>query len=252
MSTHRRSRISPGAVERLLAGATPTPQEERLALLLAEMRAPATQEDLAGETAALAAYRAANLAPVRQPRRRSMLKTALAKLLTVKAAAAAAVAITATGGVALAASAGVLPNPASDRGAPAARPSAHATGKPATAGAEKAGSAAPSPSLVGLCRAYAADAGDNPGKALENPAFQALITAAGSKDDVAGYCDDVLAGQEAAGTTSGGAPTARPSKAPAERPSAGPDDHPTGPPATAPTDGTHSRPTVAPTAPPTS
>jgi hypothetical protein len=249
MSTQHRRRIYPEAAERLLADAAATPQQERVALLLAEMRAPAHKEELAGETAALAAYRAATLGPVRQPRRRSMLKTALAKLLTVKAAAAAVVAITATGGVALAASTGVLPNPVSDRGAPAAKPSAHATGKPSTAGAEKAGSAAPSPSLVGLCQAYAG-AGDNKGKALESPAFQALIKAAGSKDDVADYCDDALAAHEAERTTSGSAASARPSKAPAARTSAGPDDHPTGAPATLPTDGTHSRPTAAPTAPP--
>lgn len=247
MSTQRRSRIDRGTAERLLAGAAAKPQDGLIVLLLAGMRARAHPDELVGENAALAAFRAANLGPVRQPRRRSML----AKLLTLKAAAAAAVAITATGGVALAASAGVLPNPMSDGGAPAAKPSAHATGKPSTTGKEKAGSAAPSPSLVGLCRAYAAEVGSNPGKALENPAFQVLITTAGSKADVAGYCDGVLAAHEAERTTPGSAPTVRSSKAPATRPSAGPDDHPTGAPATVPTGDTHSRPTGAPTAPPT-
>jgi hypothetical protein len=240
-----------GAAERLLAGAAAKPEDEPVVLLLAGMRAPARPDELLGERAALAAYRAANLGPVPQPRRRSMLESAVAKLLTLKAAAAAAVVITATGGVALAASAGVLPNPMSDD-ASAAKPSAHATGKPSTAGEKKSDSAAPSPSLVGLCRAYVAGAGDNPGKALDNPAFQALITEAGSKDDVDGYCDDVLAAHEAARTAPGNAPSARPSKAPAARPSAGPDTHPTGAPATVPTDGTHNRPTAAATVRPTS
>ena len=35
--------------------------------------------------------------------------------------------------------------------------------------------ATPSPSLRGLCQAYTAHAADNPGKALDNPAFAALI-----------------------------------------------------------------------------
>lgn len=250
MSTHRRGRIDLDAAELLLAGAAAKQEDERVLLLLAGMRAPAQRDEFVGETAALVAYRAANLGPVHQPRRRSMLETALAKVLTLKVAAAAAVALTATGGVALAASAGVLPNPMGN--APTAKPSAHATGKPATTGAKKAGDAAPSPSTVGLCQAYSAGAGDNPGKALENPAFQALITAAGSKDEVAEYCDGVLAAHEAAATTSGKAPSARPSKAPATRPSAGPDDHSTGAPATLPAGGPHGRPTVAPSAPPTS
>lgn len=252
MSTQRRGQIDHSVAERLLTGMVPNPTDgtQGVVRLLNGMRLHAHPDELAGEEMAMAAYRA-NLGPVPQPRRRSMLETALAKLLTLKVAAAAAVAVTATGGVALAASAGVLPNPMSDGGAPAAKPSAHATGKPSTAGAKKAGDAAPSPSMVGLCRAYTAGAGDNPGKALENPAFQALITSAGSKDEVAGYCDDVLAAHEAARTSPGSAPTARPSKAPATRPSAKPDSHPTGAPATKP-GGAGTRPTVAPTAPPTS
>jgi hypothetical protein len=213
------------------------------------MRGSARPDELLGEEAALAAYRAANLGPVPQPRRRSMRETALAKLLTLKAAAAAAVVITATGGVALAASSGVLPN-TSNGGAPTAKPSAHATGKPSTADTKKAGSASPSPSLVGLCRAYAA-AGSDRGKALESPAFQVLVNTAGGRDQVAGYCEGVLAGHDAAETSTGNAPTARPSRAPTTRPSAAPDSHPSGPPATKPTGGAGSRPTV-PTAPPTS
>lgn len=246
MSTHHRSRIDRGAAERLLAGAAASPQDgpDSLVRLLNAMRFDAHSDELAGEQAALAAYRAANLGPVPQPRRRSML----AKLLTLKAAAAAAVAITATGGVALAASSGVLPNPLS---APTAKPSAHATGKPSTTEAKKAGSASPSPSMVGLCKAYAAGAGDNSGKALESPAFQALITTAGSKDKVAGYCDGVLAAHEAAKTAAGKAPASRPSKAPATHPSAEPGNHPSGAPETKPA-GEESRPTVAPTVRPTS
>lgn len=152
-----------------------------------------------------------------------MLKTALAKLLTLKVGAA-ALAVTASGGVALAAANGALPNPMA---APSAKPSAHATGKPADAGekakvAPSAGKGSPSPSLVGLCRAYRAGAGDNPGKALENPAFTVLIDTAGGKDNVAAYCDTLLA-------TAKGKPSDAPSARPTSHPSGKPADRPTAP-----------------------
>ena len=92
------------------------------------------------------------------------------------------------GGVALAAATGHLPAQAG--GHPAASASA---APPVFAGPEHAAtnghiSATPSPALHGLCHAYAAGAGNNPGKALDNPAFSALITAAGGRDKVTSYC----------------------------------------------------------------
>jgi hypothetical protein len=143
-----------------------------------------------------------------------MLKTALAKMLTVKAVAAAVAVTVVGGGVALAASSGALP---SSLGADNAHShaSAHATARPSAAVPAAAegehGSAAPSPSLVGLCRAYAAGVRDNPGKALDNPAFGALITAADGKGKVGDYCTDLLKDQPATGAN------------------AKPDDVPTGP-----------------------
>jgi hypothetical protein len=152
-----------------------------------------------------------------------MLKTTLAKLLTVKAAAAAMAVTAAGGGLAFAATSGALPVGASaDNGHSQA--SAHATARPsaaagkAAAGAAAAdadaghGSAAPSPSLVGLCRAYAAGVHDNPGKALDNPAFGALITAANGKGNVSDYCTDLLKDQPTAGASAeaDNRPTARP------------------------------------------
>lgn len=152
-----------------------------------------------------------------------MLETALAKLLTLKAGAT-VLAVTATGGVALAAANGTLPNPLSD---PSAKPSVHATGKPSDAAKGKGPSDAkgsPSPNLVGLCRAYQAGVADNPGKALENPAFTVLITAAGSEDDakITAYCDTMLANEKG-----------KPSKEPV-RPTGTP-SHPAGKPETRPT-----------------
>ncbi|SCL39049.1 hypothetical protein GA0070624_6431 [Micromonospora rhizosphaerae] len=150
-----------------------------------------------------------------------MLNTALAKLLTLKAGAT-VLAVAATGGVALAAANGTLPNPLSE---PSAKPSAHATGKPSDAGDKGNGPAGakgtPSPNLVGLCRAYRAGVADSQGKALENPAFTVLITTAGGKDKVAAYCDKLLANEKGKPSKEAGA-TATPS-------------HPAGKPATRPT-----------------
>jgi len=150
-----------------------------------------------------------------------MIKIALAKLLTVKAAAVAAIAL--GGGVALAATTGVLPNPLNTN---SGKPSATHSGQPSHSPGAKG---SPSPNLEGLCKAYAAKPTGERGKALESPAFQALITAAGGVDKVTDYCTTLL-------------PSAKPSK-PAGRPSGSPagapvspeaqsTDHPAGPSAT--------------------
>jgi hypothetical protein len=62
-----------------------------------------------------------------------------------------------------------------------------------TAKEKKGSNGSPSPSQVGLCHAYESKTGDYPGKALENPAFGSLISAAGGKSNVTNYCEDVLA-----------------------------------------------------------
>ena len=158
-----------------------------------------------------------------------MVKTTLAKLLTVKAAAAAMAVTAAGGGIALAATNGALPSGADNTHSQA---STHATARPsaaahanAAAGADADhGSAAPSPSLVGLCRAYAAGVHDNPGKALDNPAFGALITAADGKDNVSDYCADLLKDQPATGSS------AKADNQPTTRPTThATPSHPTGP-----------------------
>lgn len=151
-----------------------------------------------------------------------MLETALAKLLTLKVAGATAVAAAATGGVALAATNGVLPNPLADNAKVQPSPHAAQPSKQAGKSAGAKGAASPSPSLVGLCHAFTAGAGDNPGKALENPAFTALITEAGDKEKVAAYCDALLA---QANTKP--APSARPTKARPSHTAGKPDSVPT-------------------------
>ncbi|HKS46321.1 MAG TPA: hypothetical protein VJT49_14660 [Amycolatopsis sp.] len=140
-----------------------------------------------------------------------MIKTALANLLTTKlaVAGAAAAAVTVGGVVAVAATGGL---PGGGSGAPSA-PSAGASsaasssqaestqGRPADTTGTGRPSETPSPSLTGLCHAYTAGAGSDHGKALENPAFTVLITTAGGKDKVDGYCAELLATPSDAVTT---------------------------------------------------
>ena len=161
-----------------------------------------------------------------------MLKTALAKLATAKAAF--AVIAVSGGGVALAAGSGHLPGTGSSDTHPTGRPDISASAShedthsahpaaPATTSARKATApqGSPSPNLRGLCTAFNAGVGDNPGKALDNPAFTALINAAGGKDAVSGYCVKLLGptknnsadnpnGTRAHGTPAHGTPSARP------------------------------------------
>jgi hypothetical protein len=200
MSTNRTRRFNRRTAEHLLRGAAAGRGVEGTAAvtsLLGAAAAPARDDELAGQPAALAAFRAARLGPVPQPRRRSVIKSALAQSLTTKIAAF-AVAAVAFGGVATAAVTGHL-SPHTGPTTPVPPTSSHAAApvqlstsdnaERATAGG---GPAVPAPDLTGLCHAYTAGAGSDHGKALDNPAFTALITAAGGRDNVAAFCAGLL------------------------------------------------------------
>ncbi|KOV12274.1 hypothetical protein ADK60_31545, partial [Streptomyces sp. XY431] len=131
MSTNRSRRIDRDTAERLLAGAVGGPSDGQdasltgpdgstgrtgVARVLAAAAAPVTQDELAGEEAALAAFREARLAPVpavpttpAPVRRRSMATAALTRAFSTKAAAV-VLGATALGGVAVAAGTGNLPS----------------------------------------------------------------------------------------------------------------------------------------------
>jgi hypothetical protein len=211
MSQHGQP-IDPITAEHLMRGARAGSlvDPEPLAGLLAAAAVPGRPAELTGEEAAVTAFWDARLALTPQPRR-PMRKSTMAKLATAKAVIVLAVV---GGGVALAAGLGHLPSTAS--------PSEHATAPPASSATSRApasGSAtanrahstalshdgapsgSPSPNLRGLCTAFQAAVGDNPGKALDNPAFAVLITTAGGKDKVMAYCTTLLA------TPAGKAPT---------------------------------------------
>ena len=241
MTTHRTS-ITRATAERLLSARSGDGPAE-LRRILAAASAPATARELGGEQAATAQFRAARVDVVDPARRPSVVKTAAAKLSAASFVIGATVAA-ATGGVALAAATHHLPGPSHHAGAPVEVGESHSQGPlplrsnqpsplptPATApgrsGADRSGSTthtaqgSPSPSMVGLCTAYQAAVADNPGKALNNPAFAALITAAGGKGNVAAYCVTVLAGSSGSPSYPTGSPSTHPS-APATLPTGAP------------------------------
>lgn len=159
---------------------------DRLAAVLRAAAAPAHPGELAGEEAALVAFRAAAETAPGPP---SLWRTVLAKVLTVKAVIALTVAGSA--GVVVAATGGVLPTPwsadppaeqsSTAAPAPPPAPTARTTepGSPETTAPE-------TPSIAELCERYASH--ENPEKALTDPAFRPLVTAAGKKDKVTDYC----------------------------------------------------------------
>ncbi|MPZ80901.1 MAG: hypothetical protein GEV28_11090 [Actinophytocola sp.] len=199
MSSYRSRGVDRHAAERLLAGEPAAVDAARpLAAVLRVAAAPAYPEELTGERAALTAFRdAAQLDHVPEPRRPSMIKSTLAKILTVKVAAILAAA--STTGVVLAATSGALPTPwtetPADPPAVASSKPAEATpsGRPSDAGKPADPGGDPSPSMVGLCKAYEAKVGTSPGKALDSPAFTALVEAANGAENVPEYCDAVAA-----------------------------------------------------------
>jgi hypothetical protein len=241
-------------LDRLLEGrldpASAPPGYGGLARLLAAATAPATPQELAGKQAAMASFAAEMRS---HPPTLSSRRTAVPrKLLTIKAAAAALVAVLSIGGVAAAAG-GLLPeqaSPVADQalattGVDAA---AHGLGKAAAAnlgGAADAGSAAgqgrgsaagpdaTGAARAGLCRAWQAGGqGADHGRRMDAVAFQALAEAAGGADNIAVYCQDVAAGAsaDAHGQSQASTPSVSAPPTSVTPPSSGPPADP-GPPA---------------------
>ncbi|ABW09958.1 conserved hypothetical protein [Parafrankia sp. EAN1pec] len=215
MSTHRPRRIGRGEAERMLRGGPVNDGvgADPLADLLAAVAAPARDGELDGEEAAVAAFREARLTHVTQPRRKPMIKMMFAKLLTVKVAALAAGA-TAIGGVAVAASTGVLPIAGGGDSAavsPTASPSAEVS---VPAIHVPSAGASVSVSLLGLCHTYTAAAATDARTTLDSPNMRALVTAAGSPDKVDAFCAKALQAEIDAAATPGTTPGASASAGP--------------------------------------
>jgi hypothetical protein len=218
------------AVESLLNGDAREPVERDVLLrLLAAASAPGRPGELAGEEAAVHAFRRPDTTPLRRPGRRALL----AKLLTVKVAA--ALAVTALGGATVAAATGTLPRipGTAGFGAGPTAPTSPATPprKPVDKGAGAGGPAAPasspstspSPSVADLCRAFVTDVDSKPPKDrektrqldLKNPIYAPLVVAAGGKGRAMPYCVRLLKTPDVGDTAPPGvSPTSRPTTAP--------------------------------------
>ena len=205
-------------LERLLDGpldpGSVPPGYGGLARLLAAAAAPAAAEELAGEQRALGEFAAVmrSTPPTLSPRRTAVAR----KVFTIKAAAAALVAVLSVGGIAAAAT-GLLPgqaSPVADQAAAttAADAAAHGldraaaanVGGPAQAGAtdgqgreSAVGPDATAAARAGLCQAWQSGQGGDQGRRMDAVAFQALADAAGGADNVAAYCEDVSVGASA-------------------------------------------------------
>ena len=179
----KRHPLRPADVERALGGAGPWPPD--LARLVAAAQAPASSGELAGEDAAVAAFRQARTDSAHPVRR------TLARVLAVKVAA--GVAILAAGGYAVAAATGAVPAPRSCRsGRPPRwrrrpRNTRPGTGRrcrsnpcPRSAPARRT---APVNSYAGLCRAYF-----NGPAGHDTAPMRDLVTAAGGADRVVAFC----------------------------------------------------------------
>jgi hypothetical protein len=240
-------------LEQLLEGrldpASAPPGYGGLVRLLAAATAPAAPEELAGEHLAMATFAAVmgSHPPTLSPRRTAVPR----KVLTIKAAAAALVAVLSLGGVAAAAG-GLLADQASPvadqaaatTGADAAthglgRATAANLGGSADAGsaegqgrAEAVGPDATGAARVGLCRAWQAGQGADHGSRMDAVAFRALAEAAGGADNIAAYCQDVAPGSsaEAHGTSQASPPSVSAPPTSVTPPSSGPPEDP-GPPA---------------------
>jgi hypothetical protein len=215
MTTHQPPPLHRANAEAILAG-TATERSE-LTQIIAAARGPATSDELAGEAAAMIRFQASRLDPA-AAQGVTVRKRMSDKLLAAKVGIAAALAAAATGGVALAAAAHTQTEPAhhalpastsvaapSHDGTPTPRatkaavppppPPSHAAAASAAptapGGAGSHPSASPSPSLRGLCIAYLANEITG-GKRMDNPAFGALVTAAGGKNKITIYCLTLL------------------------------------------------------------
>ena len=215
MSMDRLLPLDAATADALLDGRGDGPPE--LVALLARATAPGHPVELAGEAFAVAHLRAAR-SVLTTPHPPATRRGFLTRGFSVKAVAAAAVAVLVVGGVAIAATVGTSPSGVDGSGRGAVGSAASAGGGAAATGPGGPGGAGggpgtpssgphrsggpnpaaspPAASLRGLCEAYEKAAKKNPGKALKKKAFATLIAAAGGEDKVPQFCADLL-GDEA-------------------------------------------------------
>ena len=191
MNTRHSRRISRKAAEQLLDGAAGRGQgteagPDQLVSVLAAAAAPGHDDELAGEQMAVAAFEANHLASVANFRREQMIKSPLAKILTVKVLASVLV-VGASGGVALAASTGTFSSSGSGSGPAYGGSSVAAPVTP------PAGGFIPAPSDSGSASASASSGG---GQQAQSPSASDSSSPASIPHTAAGLCN-ALAGDVA-------------------------------------------------------
>jgi hypothetical protein len=184
--------------DRLLTGrldpADAPPGYDAVARLLAAATGPASHEELAGEPTVMAEFVAmAGSRPATPMARR----TGKPSKLGIKAAVAIVAAALSIGGVAAAATTGLLTKPARLVGGQAppssgGDPAGRAQGEAADTGLDRARSR-------GLCRTWQARQGNRAGSREDSASLRALAAAAGGADKVPAYCKASLAGGSATG-----------------------------------------------------
>jgi hypothetical protein len=214
--------LDEGTAERLLAGqlhpADAPPEYRCAAMVLAAAAAPPSPDELAGESEAVSAFRAvARSSPHHAGSRRPTVPT---RFLSLKLAAAVAIAALSVAGVAGAAT-GTLPDAAQrvahkmlgaagvpsadDHGRGGGASAGQSAGKPSSKSDNSpTGPDVTGPAKAGLCRAWASGQGATNGGKADSTAFEALAKAAGGADQIAAFCADVLKPtHEPQGTPSG-------------------------------------------------
>ncbi|MEV6846785.1 hypothetical protein [Actinoplanes sp. NPDC051411] len=215
MHSRRTQRIDLDEADRLAVGDTPGPTQAGLGTLLDALRAPARPGELSAEKTTVAAFRAHRKRAARAARRtRSVLAPALTAL-----------ALLMSGGTALAARTGNLPDGAQQHahhlfsalGVPAPRtgPAGHPS---------PVASAGPSPSRpatveLGWCSDWQPG-----GPSLSTDDHRRLRTAAGGEDHIPGYCDRLRrsAGSPSPAPTTRSAPVSPSASTPPAPPSGAP------------------------------
>ncbi|MFF0374744.1 hypothetical protein [Actinoplanes missouriensis] len=192
--------------ESLLRGGVPG---HPVAEVLSAAKAPATERELAGEAAAMAAFRSAVAAPA-AARGRPMLR-----FLSFKVAAAAFATTATVGGVAVAASTGSLPSPifASSSAKPSPSSPSPSPSSPSPSSLSPSSSSPSSPrafsprpkvspstkppssakpraDLAGLCREFDGRDRDGRSRALNDDRFGELIERAGRRERVERFCSE--------------------------------------------------------------
>lgn len=186
MNAHYPDRFDRDTAEDLLRGRPVQGIDGRLSDLLGAAAAPGPDRELPGEQAALAAFRTAQHATSAQPKQGRVGRSPLRRHRSMKLITAAVAATITLAGTAAAVT-GTLPigfhgSPPSS-GVPGQHPGT--TTRPAQPTGSNDGSAA---SVQQLCQRYLDTSGGDRRNTLDDPAFGALVHAAGGKQNVSGYC----------------------------------------------------------------